>query len=182
MALALQSSLKRKTGAWEPYWGINTHHFSSAQQSTSPWRTYLLHKVDCVWLHTILPNAPLIPSVFLQTPFLCFSAVLTSSELPGRADWCSTAEGLNRLRWACYTMPGWWDRIQLQKQSGSKTKTYELSLSLTWCFCFTQKKKVKFKKKFPSSSYQGFSLKIGWNPVEKQRTETKGGKCFFCTI
>lgn len=30
---ALQSSLKRKTGAWESNRGINTHHFSSARNA-----------------------------------------------------------------------------------------------------------------------------------------------------
>lgn len=94
MALsALQSSLKEKDGNLRAQ--QRHQHASlllcserSTQQSSSPWRTYLLHKVDCVWLRTILPNVPLIPSLLLllpirppspSSPSLSLVLVLTSS-------------------------------------------------------------------------------------------------------
>lgn len=60
--------------------------------------------------------------------------------------------------------------IQLQNKDLQTLPFFDLM------FLFHYKKGWNLKKKVPSSSYQVFSLKIGWNPVEKQRTETKGEK------
>lgn len=133
---ALQSSLKRKTGAWEPNRGINTHHFSALNAPLSA-------------IHQPLTG------LFTPQSGLCLAAQYTSKcsfdtlslspcPIPSASPWfwpvhgnsktvwpvygwCSTTKGLSRLRWECHTMPGWWDTLQLQKHSNSKTKTYKLS-------------------------------------------------------
>ena len=177
MALpALQSSLKRKTGAWDPNGGISTHHFSSALNAT---------------LSAI--HQPL-TDLFTAQSGLCLAAQYTSKcsfdtppppssspqSLSGFNQLMESAELFGHFMAGVALLKGWASSDESTTpcqadgtHSNSKTKTYNSRLWLDVSVSLYKKKKGE-SKKFPSSSSWGFPLGIGWSPAGKQRTETKG--------
>lgn len=124
MALpALQSSLKRKTGAWEPNRGINTHHFSSALNAPlsaihQPLTDLFTAQSGlCLAAHYTskcsFDTLSLSPCSILSVSLWFWPAHGNSRTVWPVYGWCSTTEGLSGLRWECHTVPGWWDTLQL---------------------------------------------------------------------
>lgn len=157
---ALQSSLKRKTGARESDRGINTHHFSSAL------------------------NAPLkaahrpLTDLFTAQSRLCLAAKCSSKRsfdthsLPAPV-WpvcgcLSLTVGLQRGE--SQIMSG-----QRYTHPGSNTKIYQLSRLWLKVFSFTQKfeNKKKVSIKLISRLFPGNWMQQGWKTNKGKTKETK---------
>ena len=183
---ALQSSLKRKTGAWDPNGGISTHHFSSALNAT---------------LSAI--HQPL-TDLFTAQSGLCLAAQYTfkcsfdtpppprlsssPQSLSGFNQLMESAELFGQFMAGVALLKGWASSDESATpcqadgtHSNSKTKTYNSRLWLDVFVSLSKKKRGESKK---VSFKQLLRLFPGdWmKPGRKTKNRNKRKKCFFCTI
>lgn len=136
--------------------------------------------MDCVWLHTTLPNVPLIPSLFLlaPTPLLLSGSDQLRTVWPVYG-WRSSAEELSGLRWErnCDELMGHTPAAEALQWASKDSQTLPL-FDLMFLFYYKKAKEKKVCFKHLSRIFPEDWMKPSWKT--KQRNKMK--KASFAQI